>query len=142
MICTYFPCIAKIILFADDTTIFNSHSSLKYLQFTLEYDLCALVNWFKANKLSLNLSKTVSMHFWNNNNPLKLVIDNYDILSVSDTKFLGAYIDKQLTWNTQVQYTLDKLRNNKRLMSLSKHVLDKHCLRNIYFAHIHSHLNY
>ena len=82
------------------------------------------------------------MHFWNSNNPLKLVIDNYDIPSVSDTKFLGIYIDKQLTWNTQVQYTLDKLRNNKRLMSLSKHVLDKHCLRNIYFAHIHSHLNY
>ena len=27
-------------------------------------------------------------------------------------------------------------------MALSKHVLDKQCLRNIYFAHIHSHLNY
>ena len=93
---------SKIILFADDTMIFNSHSSCKYLHFTLEHDLCVLVDWFKANKLSLNLTKTVSMHFWNNKNTLHLVIDNYDIPAVSDTKFLGVYVDEHLTWNAQV----------------------------------------
>ena len=124
------PLYSKIILFADDTTIFNSHSSLKYLQFTLEHDLCILVNWFKSNKLSLNLNKTVSMHFWSNDITLKLTIDNYNILAVSDTKFLGVYIDNQLTWQSQVQYTIDKLRNNRRLMALGKHVLDKQCLHN------------
>ena len=136
------PLYSNIILFADDTTIFNSHSSLKFLRFTLEHDLTALVDWFKANKLSLNVSKTVAMHFWRKDNQLDLSINGYDIPLVTDTKFLGVYVDNYLTWNTQVQHTLDKLRNNKRLMSLSKHILSKVSLKNIYFAHIHSHLNY
>ena len=33
------PVYSNIILFADDTTIFNSHKSIKFLKYTLEHDL-------------------------------------------------------------------------------------------------------
>ena len=52
------PLYSSLILFADDTTIFNSHRSLNFLKYTLEHDLSLMMNWFKANTLSLNLAKT------------------------------------------------------------------------------------
>ena len=59
------PLYSKLILFADDTTIFNSHISARYLQYTLEHDLQLMATWFSVNKLSLNVGKTVAMKFWN-----------------------------------------------------------------------------
>ena len=51
------PLYSRVILFADDTTIFNSHSSSKYLRYMMEQDLNLMTDWFCANKLSLNLDK-------------------------------------------------------------------------------------
>ena len=49
------------ILFADDTTVYKGHKNLNYLKWCLETDLTTLVDWFRANKLTLNISKTVYM---------------------------------------------------------------------------------
>ena len=57
----------KCILFADDTTIYNSHKDLRYLAWTLEHDLSIISDWFKANKLTLNTKKSVSILFKANN---------------------------------------------------------------------------
>ena len=138
----HLPIYGKLILFADDTTLFNSSKSLQYLRFTLDHDLCVLVDWFKANKLSLNFSKTVAMHFWNKDSKLQLRIDNYEIPIVNSTKFLGVHIDNFLKWDIHINNMLDKFKGNKRLMALGRNVLDKSCLIKIYFAHVHSHLNY
>ena len=131
-----------MILFANDTTIFNSHMCNKYLQFMLEYDLSLMTDWFNANKLSLNLYKTVAMQFWNNNTNLELRVDNVKILVVETTKFLGVQIDNHLTWHNHVNHLINKLSINKRMMSLGRNLLDWNSLHKVYFAHIHSHLNY
>ena len=138
----HLPIYSKLILFADDTTIFNSHTCNKYLQFMLEYDLNLMTDWFNANKLSLNLHKTAAMQFWNNNTSLELQVDNIKIPVVESTKFLGVQIDNQLTWHNHANHVINKLSINKRLMALGKNLLDRDSLRKIYFAHIHSHLNY
>ena len=57
------PLYSKLILFADDTTIFNSHTSARHLQYTLEHDLQLMSTWFSVNKLSLNVGRTVAMKF-------------------------------------------------------------------------------
>ena len=57
----------KCILFADNTTIYNSHKDLRYLAWTLEHDLSIVSDWFKANKLTLNTSKSVCILFKANN---------------------------------------------------------------------------
>ena len=46
------------IMFADDTTLYQTHRSLRYLKWCLQEDLKSLVDWFRANKLTLNLDKT------------------------------------------------------------------------------------
>ena len=138
----HLPIYSKLILFADDTTIFNSHTCNKYLQFMLEHDLNLMTDWFNANKLSLNLHKTAAMQFRNNNTSLELQVDNIKIPIVESTKFLGVQIDNQLTWHNHANHVINKLSINKRLMALGKNLLDRDSLRKIYFAHIHSHLNY
>ena len=47
----------KCILFADDTTIYKKSSNLSELYSTLNTELNALADWFRANKLSLNVGK-------------------------------------------------------------------------------------
>ena len=46
------------ILFADDTTVYYSHQDLVLAYKLITDDLEILDDWFKANKLSLNISKT------------------------------------------------------------------------------------
>ena len=52
------PLYSQLILFADDTTLFNSHKSEIYLEYMLNRDLEMLLDWFRANQLSINLEKT------------------------------------------------------------------------------------
>ena len=49
--------------FADDTTIYKGHRNLRYLIWCIENDLSNLDDWFRANKLTLNVGKSVHMIF-------------------------------------------------------------------------------
>ena len=74
------------LLFADDTTIIHSHKNLRYLKWTVETDLNNLMDWFKANKLTLNLNKTVCMLFNSKSKAIKLNLNIGDyILQTSET---------------------------------------------------------
>ena len=70
--------------------------------------------WFKANKLSLNLTKTKWTLFHSekkkrliaNDLPI-LYIENFEIVRESVTKFLGIFIDKNLTWKYHIEHVCD-----------------------------------
>ena len=49
---------ARIMLYADDTVIYFSHSSVQELQCQLERRMNKLFTWCNINKLTINLSKT------------------------------------------------------------------------------------
>ena len=51
------------ILFADDTTLYKSRRNLQYLNWCVEDDMERIVKWFQVNKLTLNIEKTVCLHF-------------------------------------------------------------------------------
>ena len=44
----------------------------------LKHDVELLTSWFRANKLSLNLAKTVLMTFWDSKN-MTIIVDNTPI---------------------------------------------------------------
>ena len=136
------PLYSKIILFVDDTTIYNSHKNKRYLQYMIDTDLQLLQSWFNANKLSLNIEKTVAMKFWDDNEDFKVSVNGWNIPLVRTTKFLGVYIDNMLSWHSHINHVIEKLNNNRRLLQLGKKLLNTHCKCNIYFGHIHSHLVY
>ena len=136
--------LCKGILFADDMTIYNSHQNLRYLKWSVEHDLSILLDWFKANQLSMNSTKSVGMLF-SNNRKLKIdeitVNDTY-IKMVSHTKFLGIWIDKNLTWHEHISHVHQKIQRNLHLFKAEKNFLNIHSKCLLYFSQIQSHLNY
>ena len=44
--------------FADDTTVYNTENQIQQALLHINKDLDMAKNWFKAKKLSINLSKT------------------------------------------------------------------------------------
>ena len=49
------PLLGKLILFADDMTLLESHKNKKILAYSTQHDITLLIDWFRANKLSLNM---------------------------------------------------------------------------------------
>ena len=136
------PLFSNVILFADDTTLFASARNDQLLRFHLEHDMLLLTNWYKANKLLLNVNKTVLLKFWPTGSSFDIQVSNTTLSNQHFTKFLGVMIDDKLTWNTHLNKVYNKLLANKRLLMNSKNLLPEFCLRKIYFAHIYSHLTY
>ena len=54
---------SKTISFAGDTTIYLSYHNLVVARAHMNHDLHILSDWFKANKMSLNIDKTNYMIF-------------------------------------------------------------------------------
>ena len=64
----------------------------------MSHELDKLNRWFRANKLSLNVSKTNFMIFSNKkcDDNYSVSINGMEITRVYVTKFLGVYMDSQL----------------------------------------------
>ena len=91
---------SSTILFADDTTLHKTHRDLQYLKCCLEQDLTNLLDWFYANKLTLNKNKTktVCMLFQQQSKQksITLEVNGWTIKNQPDTKFLGIWLDQNL----------------------------------------------
>ena len=122
-----------LILFADDTMMLNSHCNETYLEFMLTQDLAVLIDWFKANQLSVYLGKTVMMSFSPKNGRVQIKTVEFEIPLVTHFKFLGVFIDENLTWNYHTEYLHNKLISNKHLLSTSRNIPDTNCLMKIYY---------
>ena len=132
------------ILFADDTTLYKTHRNLVYLKWCLEDDLNTLSDWFAANKLTLNLDKTVCMLFQKNNmnDEIVLKVNDMTIRNQTETKFLGMWLDQSLNWHSHIQKLILKIKRNKYLLNNGKHLMDHNTKRLVYYSHIASHLQY
>ena len=135
---------SKAILYADDTTIYLTNKDIGKLKEDLENDLERLNDWFLANKLSLNISKTHFMHF--NHGKLKpieqLKFGNNYINYTDNIKFLGIIIDENLIWNKHCDYVHKKLASGLFALRFLKSLLPTYVLRTVYFSLIESHITY
>ena len=121
------PLCSRLILFADDTTMFHSHSSQNFLKYTLEHDL----------------DKTVGIKFWENKAHMELQVEDIIIQMTNFTKFLGVHINFKLDWHMHINHLLDTLNTNRRMLSLDKTYWILNALKHlIYYGHIHSHILY
>ena len=91
-------------MFADDTNLFYAEENIKTLFDTVNIELQKIRQWFISNKLSLNVTKTKYSFFHKpskkDNIPLvlpKLSICNNEIKRSKSIKFLGVFLDENLT---------------------------------------------
>ena len=99
---------------ADDTIIFASGKNREDLLRGLESELGELSDWFAHNRLTLNYDKTEFVNFSKptvgasvDNWTLK--IDGLPIREVNVSKFLGVYIDKNVSWRVHIGKLITKI---------------------------------
>jgi len=137
---------SKAILFADDTTVYLSSSNIQYLYRSVNLDLESMAEWFRANKLSLNVGKTHLVVFKQCHTQipenLNIKIGNEIIERKNVVKFLGIYIDSKLEWHDHIKYIKNKLNSSLYAMRKTKHLLKKNHLLTLYYALIYPYLDY
>jgi hypothetical protein len=135
---------AKSILFADDTTVYASSSSLTEVINIINYDLNGLSDWFYANRLSLNIGKTNYVLFSKKSviEPSNIHIGNTTIERKQHVKFLGIMVDEKLEWLEQIKNCKAKLSSSLYALNSSKKYLSTHELLMLYNSLIYSHLSY
>ena len=93
---------STIHLFADDTNMVFTSKNVSTLETVLNYELKILVDWLKANKLTLNISKTKLLMFHQSHKSLpkfSIKLNGVKLHPSKNVKYLGLIIDDTLTWN-------------------------------------------
>ena len=154
-------------LFADDTTCLAHGKNLTDLVNYVNTELQKLSNWFDANKMAINISKTKFIIFCtrgkqidNNvanifintneigsNDPLKIyelqrVYSNHDNIENRDYKLLGVYFDEYLSFDKHVNTICAKLSGANYCIRRASNQLSIKSLKCLYYALFHPHILY
>jgi len=76
------------------------------------------------------------------NEDIKLVINNTEIEKVRSCKYLGIYIDDELSWNVHIDYIFNKLLKFSGLFYKLRANLSYDWLKSIYLAFVYPHILY
>ena len=129
-----------LIMFADDTNLFYSNKDINTTFLKVNNELQKINEWFISNKLSLNVKKTKYSFFHKPSKkddiPLvlpKFKINNREIARTESVKFLGVFLDENLSWKTH-RYI--------GILFKARSFLNKKSLFSLYYSYIHSYINY
>lgn len=136
-----------ILSFADDTAIFYESKTWNNLKEIAESDFRVINDWFKYNKLTLNIGKTKYLPFtsYKSNLPSlgSLNIDPETLIPESESmKYLGIVIDRHLRWDLQLATISSKLKGLLSRFKFLKEFLDVSHLKTVYYSLIQSQLSY
>ena len=149
----YLSCSAHILSFADDTTMYISHKNIDVLFESANIMSQQLFNWFCANRLYLNASKTRYMLI---SSPKANIPTEQGSISIGGiklqrvgnaeqeqyVKFLGILLDEKLTWKFHIDYVNNKICRALFAIKQAKHFIHKESLLSLYNALIYPHLSY
>ena len=129
----------QCIQFADDTTLYLSHPDPNVLKNQIEHDLKTLQDWFRANKLTLNVKKSVCLIFNDKmckGTKMNLTISGKIIPVDTNTKFLGVWLDNELKWDRQVTETANRISLRQYLLRRGANFLTRRAKKVLFFAQI------
>ena len=140
-------------IFADGTTFQMSSNYLTDLFSVANSELDKASVWFKANKLTLNVSKTKFILFRSKNmhvefKNLKLNIGNEEILRIGSDckekffKFVGIYLDEHLSWDHHINHVGNKVASGNYAISNAKNFLPKKVRLTMYNSFFRSYCDY
>ena len=133
----------KATLFADDTTLSLATINIRTLQEKMNGDLQSLEDWFKANKLTLNVNKSYGCIFGGNpQEKPKIQISGQEIEISDCVRYLGVNVDAKLIWTPHITSVANKIGQTLGALSKIRHQLTEPALKTIYYALIHSKLLY
>ena len=158
------------LLFADDTVCLDSDSDLPLLINRVNSEIQKLANWFRANRMAVNVGKTKFMVFRPRGVKIDIDLDNNGIVYNSNEiglienpskifklgrihnengdknertyKFLGILLDEYLSFDAHCDALCSKLARSNFIISRVKNLLPLASLKSLYYSLVHSHLLY
>ena len=157
------------LLFADDTACLKSGHDINTLISEVNIEVNKLANWFRANKMAVNVSKTKYIIFkprgvkinltanggvvFDENEiglprenckitPLERVHNDSPLVHNRTYKLLGLYLDEHLSFDYHCDHVCSKIAQSNYIINRSKHFLPSKSLVTLYYALVQSHLLY
>ena len=110
----------------------------------VNFDLSNLVQWLRANKISLNISKTEKVVF---RSPTKQIYKNLNFRLSGQktepkrcTKYLGVIIDEHLSFNEYMNTLKQKCNRANGILAKLRYYVTADVLKTIYYAFFDSHM--
>ena len=91
----------RLILYADDSALLGSGTSVSVIEETLGHELTFLSEWLVDNKLSIHLGKTESILFVSKKkirkqSTMKIICGDNEVTAKDNVKYLGVSLDQSL----------------------------------------------
>lgn len=134
------------LIFADDTNMFIQGKNIKETIDLTNEEMVKVVKWLQANRLSLNISKTHYMIFHSNKRKIvsnhAVKINCQDIEFVTNTKFIGVFLDSKLTWEKHILMVKTKVAKGIGILCKARKIFHLPTLKTLYSSIIYPHLTY
>ena len=135
-----------LVLFADDTNLFFSHNDIQTLTHIINSEMLALSDWFKANKLSLNVKKSNYVIFKLRQRreefDLNIEINGHKMIRTKEVTFLGVILDENLSWKSHISHIAGKISKSVGIIGRSSPCLTKLALKTLYCSLVYPYFQY
>ena len=128
---------SEVVLFADDTNV----TALGQVNVAIENDISYLNYWLNANKLVINMDKTVQMNI-KTSNSMTFQLNSCAIKTEPVCKYLGIYVDSKLSFFSQIDYVRMRLAKQSGIISKLRFFAPRHQLLDYYRTNIKSTIQY
>ena len=142
----------RVTMYADDTSISYSSSSLADINQTLNSELNELKQWLQGNKLSLNVLKTQALIVGSQPKIKKIsdktvdhpqfFIGDSQVENVDRTKYLGVMIDRSLNWDEHINNLRTKVSRAIGFLKYSRKFLPQNTLCEMYRGIVEPHFRF
>lgn len=134
-------------LFADDTQFYLSLSDVPHTEVKLSAVMLDIGRWMKCKQLKLNEDKTQCLIIGRNYDisrwDVRHLQVNGEVMNVSDgVRNLGVFIDKNLSFRTQIQQVVCTANYHMKNLSYVKKYIDESQMLTLIHNHIISRLDY
>ena len=134
-------------LFADDTSYFLHDKKLENLMNKAKTTVTNLQQWLSANKLSLNIEKTMYVIFRNKNKQMGKIADDLQVGNnvfkrEKSCQYIGMMLDEKMNWDEHINNVKSKLIKYVAIFNYMKTYVSKQLAMQLYYAFIFPHIKY
>jgi hypothetical protein len=143
------PLHGKIHLYADDIVIVYGAENTKELKEWMEYDLKVSNIWLTNHFMQMNTEKTNYVLFHGRRflddfvtSGLDIQLNGQKIDRVESFKYLGFWLDENLSFSKHVEHVRSKIIPNTFAIKRIRNFISEKTALQLYFSFVHSHLIY
>ena len=131
-------------LFADDTFLCAQNEDLWLLEKEVNAELIKVYKWLASNKLTLNMDKSKCMIISKKRKTtnMSIRINRKELKHCDSYKYLGVYIDKNLSWKPHIEHLCKKVSKACGALAKTRHFVNVTTLTSIYYALFNSYVRY